>query len=215
MTNDGGNGKSGGRRTRGRPRDPAVEEAVFRATIETLSAVGYGRATIGDISRKSGITRPTIYLRWKNIHDLVVDALDWYVRSLPPLVPQGDDLVDALMAAANMMVPEGRRDLGLGIVGHVIADARQHPDLLEIVRKRMIDPSRKALLDILSRYMEEGLMMNGVAPEVLADLMMGSFVSMFLTTGSISPSWAEQVADAVWSLLGREKRMKRSQDGGA
>lgn len=38
---------------------------------------GYSPMTIGDIVADANVTRPTLYRRWKNKLDLVVDALDY------------------------------------------------------------------------------------------------------------------------------------------
>ena len=206
MADKAGGGKDVERKARGRPRDPAVEAAVFLATVEALAADGYGRMSIGDIAGRAGISRPTLYLRWKNLHNLVVEALDWYARKLTAPGSQGDELVDALRSALNMLVPEGRRDLGLGIVGHVIADGRSHPDLLKLVRRKMIEPGRKLLIAVLNRYRDEGVITGKVDPGILADLMMGFFVAEFMNTGDLKSDAPERVANAVWPLVSGKKR---------
>ncbi|WP_256966769.1 TetR/AcrR family transcriptional regulator [Streptomyces caniscabiei] len=48
----------------GRPRDPAIEEAIIRATRRRLATDGYSSMTIGDIVADAGVTRPTVYRRW-------------------------------------------------------------------------------------------------------------------------------------------------------
>src|SRR5436309_15618478 len=69
-----------GSRAGGRPRDPALDEAIILATRARLVRDGYSRMTIGDIAADAGVTRPTLYRRWGTKFDLVVDALDYGFR---------------------------------------------------------------------------------------------------------------------------------------
>src|SRR3954454_9270029 len=65
---------------RGRPRDPALDEAIILATRARLVRDGYSRMTLGDIAADAGVSRPTLYRRWDNKFELVVDALDYGFR---------------------------------------------------------------------------------------------------------------------------------------
>ena len=69
-----------GSRAGGRPRDPALDEAIILATRARLVQDGYSRMTIGDIAADAGVSRPTLYRRWSNKFELVTDALDYGFR---------------------------------------------------------------------------------------------------------------------------------------
>src|SRR3954469_22682493 len=73
-------GESAGSRAGGRPRDPALDEAIILATRDRLVRDGYSRMTIGDIAADAKVSRPTLYRRWSTKFDLVVDALDYGFR---------------------------------------------------------------------------------------------------------------------------------------
>lgn len=62
-------------RTRGRPRDPAVDEAALRATLALLDEHGYERLRVADVARAAGIGLGSLYRRWPTKHALVVAAL--------------------------------------------------------------------------------------------------------------------------------------------
>ena len=52
---------------RGRPRDPAIDELVVRATVELLAERGYDATTVQEISRPgAGVHTAAIYRRWPN-----------------------------------------------------------------------------------------------------------------------------------------------------
>ena len=59
----------------GRPRDPQIDAAVLKATIEVLDESGYGGFTLEDVARRAGTTKPAIYRRWGNRQRLMLDAL--------------------------------------------------------------------------------------------------------------------------------------------
>src|SRR3954468_17445690 len=64
----------------GRPRDPALDEAIILATRARLVRDRYSRMTLGDIAADAGVSRPTLYRRWSTKLELVADALDYGFR---------------------------------------------------------------------------------------------------------------------------------------
>ncbi|MDT7669214.1 MAG: hypothetical protein QOC74_1997, partial [Pseudonocardiales bacterium] len=65
----------------GRPRDPALDEVIIRATRRRLVLDGYSAMTIADIATDAGVSRPTIYRRWAGKLELTIDALDYGFRA--------------------------------------------------------------------------------------------------------------------------------------
>ncbi|SED12536.1 DNA-binding transcriptional regulator, AcrR family [Amycolatopsis tolypomycina] len=190
-----------GAASRGRPRDPAVESAILRATLERLAADGYARTSLGDIAKAAGVTRPTIYLRWANLHELVVDALGLIAPGAAGADVDGLDPQDALKAALRAVMPAEVRERGLGLMGHILADAGRHPDLLEIFRERTIAPQLNILIDTMRQLQDHGSVKADVDVEVLADLCLGSYLATFLRTGELDPAEADRVIDTLWPLI--------------
>jgi AcrR family transcriptional regulator len=60
--------------TRGRPRDPQIDEVVLETTRRLLGEVGFERTTVQEISRRSGVHPPAIYRRWPSRRALLEDA---------------------------------------------------------------------------------------------------------------------------------------------
>src|SRR3954447_16757155 len=75
-----GHADTAGPRAGGRPRDPALDQAIILATRARLVQDGYSRMTIGDIAADAGVSRPTLYRRWSTKFQLVAEALDYGFR---------------------------------------------------------------------------------------------------------------------------------------
>src|SRR5215213_6757760 len=55
----------------GRPRDPQIDAAVLRVTLE-------------DVARRAGTSKPAIYRRWGNRQRLMLDALGGRLGAVRP-----------------------------------------------------------------------------------------------------------------------------------
>jgi AcrR family transcriptional regulator len=62
-------------RAPGRPRDPAVQEAIAVACRELITEAGYSALTIEAVAERAGVGRPTIYRRWPSKAHMVLDVL--------------------------------------------------------------------------------------------------------------------------------------------
>lgn len=69
-------------RRQSRPLDPAITTAMLRATRRVVGDVGVRAASIEKISRAAGCGKPSIYLRWSNRVDLILDAIHDLRRDL-------------------------------------------------------------------------------------------------------------------------------------
>jgi AcrR family transcriptional regulator len=56
------------------PRVVLSRERVLTATLDLLTEAGLGGLTIGDVSKRSGVAKTTIYRHWANRNSLIVDA---------------------------------------------------------------------------------------------------------------------------------------------
>jgi len=74
----------------GRPRNPAKDVAVLRATRDLLVEVGFQGTTVMAIARRAGVGAPTIYRRWPTKEALVEDATFGHPQPAPVPLPTGD-----------------------------------------------------------------------------------------------------------------------------
>ncbi|OHV31710.1 MULTISPECIES: TetR/AcrR family transcriptional regulator [Pseudofrankia] len=61
--------------SRGRPRDPQVDERIRQATLELLSEKGFADTTIAAVARRAGVGAPAIYRRWPSRTAMIENAI--------------------------------------------------------------------------------------------------------------------------------------------
>jgi len=59
----------------GRPRDPRIDSAVLRSTVDLLGETGYAELSVDAIARRAGTSKPAIYRRWPSKAHLVHEAV--------------------------------------------------------------------------------------------------------------------------------------------
>jgi AcrR family transcriptional regulator len=206
---EGDSAKAAPAKSPGRPRDPAVDGAILRATTNRLVSDGYSRMTIGDIAADAGVTRPTVYRRWASKCELVVDALDFNFREqrerdpvgpLEELAPQ-EMLTVALRHANPFGTTTGR---GVMVIGNVLSESERNPTLLEMVRNHSIAPRMQLLTDTLRRLHEQGVLRPDLDLEVIADMVIGSYYSSFIRTGGHDADLPDRTIAALWPLIARQ-----------
>jgi AcrR family transcriptional regulator len=193
-------GDAGPSRAGGRPRDAALDEAIILAARERLVKDGYSRMTIGDIVADANVTRPTLYRRWKNKLELVVDALDYGFRK------QGDmytvdlsqlDGREALVEAVRRVDPAYYNPDAMVLMGNFAGEAIRTPELLDVLRRHAVEP-RVALVErVLGQLREAGAVRPDVDVRTIATMCFGSYFAAFYR-GEDAGNIPERVVAVLW-----------------
>lgn len=81
-----------------------VDEAILDAAAELILALGVGRVQVAEVARRAGVSRPTVYRRWPDVHAIIAALLTREVRAIQQSVqPYGTDrtaVVDAVVQIA-------------------------------------------------------------------------------------------------------------------
>ena len=184
----------------GRPRDAALDEAIILATRDRLVRDGYSRMTIGDIVADAKVTRPTLYRRWKNKFDLVVDALDYgfrkqrdmYALDLSQLEPR-----DALVEAVRRVDPAYYNPDAMVLMGNFAGEATRTPELLEIVRKHAVEPRVSLIEKVLADLQERHAVRADIDARTIATMCFGSYFAAFYRDEP-RKEIPEQVVAVLW-----------------
>ncbi|MET0699027.1 MAG: TetR/AcrR family transcriptional regulator [Mycobacterium sp.] len=63
----------------GRKRDPEVDLRITLAAIEVFGAAGWSGFTIDAVAKTARVSKPTVYLRWDDKEQLLIDALAGHI----------------------------------------------------------------------------------------------------------------------------------------
>ena len=201
-----GDGHAGRPRAGGRPRDASLDEAIILATRARLARDGYSNMTIGDIAADAKVTRPTLYRRWSNKFDLVVDALDYGFRKqrdmynidLSRLAPR-----EALLEVVRRVDPAYYFPEAVVLMSNFAGEAIRTPDLLEILRKHAVEPRLALVEKALNELQERGAVRTDIDTHTIATMCFGSYFAAFYR-GDPKEDIPQDVVAVLWPGIAAE-----------
>lgn len=147
----------------GRPRDPAVEGAILRATRELLVERGFAGMTVDAVASAAHCGKAAVYRRWPSKTALVVAA----VREVydPPAVPDTGSLRDDVLACVmHYTRPDEQAALALA---SLLSAGSHDAELKKASYEAIGRHPMAALREVLDRWMERG----EIHPETRIDVI--------------------------------------------
>ena len=168
-----------------RRRGPALEQAIYQATLRELAGTGYAALTMDGVARRAQTGKAALYRRWTSKKDLVLDAL---LRTLPD--PRGaapaDSVRDNLVAALTVM-----SDTLAGRAAYpsfnVIAQVLGEPELRKAFAARVIEPRLRLIQKILRQAVVRGEAHPQAATPLIARTGPALVLQSFLLAGTPPP----------------------------
>ena len=159
---------------------------------------GYRGMTVGAVARVAGVSEPTVYLRHPTKHDLAVAA----IAHLPGVAhpPDTGDAQRDLAVLLEDLVRDAER-IGLSLVGTVLAEEPDHPELLEQWRKHAGGPMVGSIRAVLERGRSRGQVRPDADLDATAELLLGAYVGRYTTAGSPPRGWSRRVVGVLWPHL--------------
>jgi AcrR family transcriptional regulator len=137
-----------------RRRGDALHAAIYEATLDELTAVGYAELKMEHVANRARASKGSLYRRWSSRAELVADAVHHTIPSCAERPDTGsvrEDLLGCLRGFATLLNgPSGEAIRGL------MADTIRNPDLMEVVRARFVDPGVGLFLEVLRRGAARG-----------------------------------------------------------
>lgn len=157
--------------TRGRPRERTHEVRALESANELLLEGGVAACTVEAVSRRSGVSKPTIYRRWSHRTALAIDAFAARIDQQVPLAETGDAAEDLVQAVARLAEQYQGRD---GVVfAELIAAAVLEPGTAELLNDRFFGPRRAALRALWADGVRRGQLDPDVDADDMIDLLFG------------------------------------------
>jgi AcrR family transcriptional regulator len=173
-------------RASGRRRDQRADAAIIEAVLDLVSdGATLSGLSLVTIAKVAGVSRNSVYRRWKTKDDLYLDVLASINRPLPELAAScvRDDLIDLLA----VMIERTLNPRASRILRALNAEAELFPELHRRYFDEIVTPRRAAMLEVLTRGMATG--------ELRQDLDVG-----FTAGVLVAPILARMASGAVEDL---------------
>jgi AcrR family transcriptional regulator len=179
----------------GRPRSPDADAAILGATREALAEQGWGGLTMADVAQRAGVAKTTLYRRWANRNELVVDALAALFDELrlPDHGSLTADIEDVVLQFAGLLErPETKTALMA-----VIAEATHDDALRRRIRSAIVERQKRLVVLGRRRAQARGELPPDDGPgdhaqiDLIFDLIAGAVVHRILVSGeAVDAPWA-------------------------
>ena len=169
-----------GARSRGRPRDPTVDRAIFESARSVLAQRGFTGTSMDEIASRAGIGKDTLYRRYRSKEDVVLRLLKELSEENVPMPALEDPRYALFVFLQDIVRVNERTDLGAIIAGIVGESARNHR-LAEEFRQFWAGRRR-----ILARLVRKVLTAAATEDEVevIMDHILGPIYYRLLLTGA-------------------------------
>lgn len=176
----------------GRPRNPAVDQAILSAAARQLGELGYARMSLESVAAAAGTTTPSLRRRYRNKADLVAAV----IGSLRAEDPPDDAATPRAHALAILENFHGnlRAIPAMAILGSLLAEEERHPELLHVFKTRLVEPRRALLRQALA----DGELPGHADLDALTSMLIGSFYGRYVTMDGVPDDWPERVLSVVW-----------------
>lgn len=175
----------------GRPRDPRIDGAVLRATVELLAETGYAALPVSAIAERAGTSKPAIYRRWPSkahlVHEAVFPIGD--ATTLPDTGSVASDVREMVHRTMAFLTTPAARAALPGLVGELAADPTLHAALLE----RFAGVIGGGLADWLRAAAARGGVRSDVSAAELAEAIAGIALLGLLTRATdLNDAWVDR-----------------------
>ena len=182
-------------RAPGRPRSEQVDDAILAAARAELAARGYARMTVDAVAARARVSKPTIYLRHPTKADLATAAIA-SLRVQPRPAPT-DDLRADLMVHLGLLRAGLERPNGMTMLGTVLAEETDTPELLALFRERLVAPRRQELGAVLEAARNRGELRPEADLGVVVNALVGAFFARYLANEPLGGRFVSALVDTV------------------
>lgn len=183
----------------GRPREPETDLRILDAALRLMAQGGYVRMSMDQVAAEAGVTKPTIYRRYPGKIQLALAAIVAFCEKDPP-VYSGDTRSDLIVQMRNFKHAMDRPH-GMAMLGTMLAEEHETPELLASFREYLVYPRRQAIRTILERAREWGELAPTADLELAGNMLIGAYYAHYVAGTPFPADWVEQVVDTVLAML--------------
>jgi len=188
-----------GERGPGRPREPETDQRILDSALHLMAEQGYARMSMDQVAAMAGVTKPTIYRRYPGKIQLAMAAIVAYCADIP-IVKTGETRTD-LIAQLDQLRHALDRPNGMGMIGTVLSEEHETPELLANFREHLVAPRRQAVREILELAAKRDELQPGADLAIACTLLIGAYYAHYLGGTPFPDGWTERVVDVVLASI--------------
>jgi AcrR family transcriptional regulator len=191
----------------GRPRSVEADAAILQATRASLVELGWSKLTMGDVATRAGVAKTTLYRRWANKNELVVDAVAvlFDELELPDRGSLAADVEGVVMQFADLL---GQPETKTALMG-VIAESTTDEALRGRIRTAIVERQKRLVLEGRERAQARGELPYENDPgaaarntDLIFDVVAGAVVHRALVSAEpVDEEWARRFTGLLVSGL--------------
>ena len=184
----------------GRKRDPRTEAAVIEAVLDLVSAgATLSGLSLVTIAEHAGVSRNSLYRRWKTKDDLYLDVLDSLNRPLPEV---GETTAREDLAGLLAVLIERTLDTRAGsMLRAMLAEEATFPELHRRYFEEVVTPRR----EVMHRVIRQGIAAGEIRPDIDVAFVNEMLVAPILArlgsgvTGDLDPKeTSRRIVDLIY-----------------
>jgi AcrR family transcriptional regulator len=180
----------------GRPVDERPRRAAIDATLALIAEHGIRGLTTNAVAERAGISKATMYRRWRSKEELLIDAVAALVSEIA--VPDTGSTRADVLALMRGAVEVYSGSVEARVMPSLVDAMSRDADLARAFREGFLASRRAALQAVLARGAERGDLRADLDVELALDVLGGPiFYRLLITGGPIDDQLAEGVTDLL------------------
>lgn len=162
----------------------------MQTAADLLDERGYSGFTIDEVSRRSGVSKATIYKHWRSGYQVAIEAYGERVTGAVPVRSTGDavsDLTGQVVRLARFYASARGQ-----VAAQLLSAAIGVPGAAALVREKFFAARREETLALIERGKADGQLRPDVDADLANDLLFGAVV--FRLFNGMPPVTARQAA---------------------
>lgn len=164
--------------TRGRPRSSEVHTRILDSTLALLGEMSVDKVSIEMIAQRAGVGKSSIYRRWSNKEELIIDALE---RLKPDMgMPGEGQLQEVMYGLAHSFASNLNNPLGKQMLSLLISTLAGHSQIAESYWEKISLPKTQEIVQMIGSFRNQESFREDADLETAAELMVGYIMFQLL-----------------------------------
>ncbi len=189
---------------RGRPRDQRAEQAILEAALALFGEGGLASTTFDGVAKRAGVSRSTLYRRWRTRDELLIAALQWVRARAESGVEDWAARPHAeVMSIFKKLTVRALTDARSMDLLRQITGLPKHSPIRETYWSTIVQPRRDTYAALVTAARQRGELPPGPEPDLLLDQLAGALAYRALVNPApISTQEAEAYTQRLLESLG-------------